>query len=126
MAADQEMPTTARSLLRKLEGWQTDVQYGTFPTEFGGLSAVPDGNGKHSRVSVAETVDGVLLRAMHPDRRAFIALWIRRPGAGWKFDFALRGRRPDEYAPKPINSRELTVYVVHGFADIPQVEPAAA
>lgn len=118
MTVDQSLPPTARVLLRKLEGWRTDVQRGTFPAEFGSLSVKPDGNGKHRRISTTETVDGVLLRAMHSDRRAFIAFWIRRPGASWKFDFALRGRHPGEYAPKPTNSRELAIYIEHGFAGI--------
>lgn len=108
---DLDMPPAARSLLRKLEGWRTDMQHRTFQTSFGGLSAEPDGNGKRKRVSVTEMVDGLLLRAMHPDRRAVIVFWIRRPGCSWKFDFALRDRHADEYAPKPLNSRELSAYV---------------
>lgn len=117
-----ELPPAARSLLRKLEDWRTDLQFDTFATSFGGLSAEPDGNGKRKRVSVTETVDGVLLRAVHADRRAVIAFWIRRPGCNWKFDFALRDRHADEYAPKPLNSRELAAYV--SVADV-ELEVAA-
>lgn len=109
--AEGELPPAARSLLRKLEGWRTDLQFDTFACPFGGLSPEPDGNGKRKRITTVETVDGVLLRAMHADRRAVIVFWLRRPGSGWKFDFALRDRHADEYAPRPINSRELAAYV---------------
>lgn len=114
---DLDIPPAARSLLRKLEDWRTDLQFDTFQTPFGGLSPEPDGNGKRKRISTVETVDGVLLRAMHSDRRAVIVFWLRRPGANWKFDFALRARHPHEYSPRPVNTRQLNAYVIAADAD---------
>lgn len=113
-----DMPASAKSLLRQLEGWSTLVTHATGPCEFGGLSEDTDGEGKRHRVSVTEDVDSVLLRGAHVDGRAFVALWVRRPGEtpagrrkGWTLDLAWRGKRPDEHTPKQITATELKAYV---------------
>lgn len=107
-----ELPTAARSLLRKLDDWSTGVTRASGHLEFGGLSADTDGNGKRHRVSAVETVESVLIRARHADGRAVVALWIRRAGRkGWTLDMAWRGRHEDEYAPRQITARELATYV---------------
>lgn len=106
-----------RTLLRQLDGWSTSASHATGPCEFGGLSEETDGEGKRHRVSVVEDVDSVLLRAAHADGRAFVALWVRRPGTtpagrrkGWSMDLAWRGRRPGEFTPKQITATELKAY----------------
>lgn len=108
-----EMCKPAAGLLKKLAGWPVDVQRNSYPAEFGGLSVEPNGDGKRSRISVIETVDGVLVRAMHVDTRALIAFWIRRPSASWKFEYALRGRdlANDHDCPRRINTRQLAAYI---------------
>lgn len=113
-----DTPTAARTLLRQLEDWSVKTTHATGPCEFGGLSEDTDGEGKRHRVSNVEDVDSVLLRATHVDGRAFVALWIRRPGTtptgkhkGWSLDLAWRGRRPDELTPKQITATELKAYV---------------
>lgn len=111
-----DMPKPATALLRKLEGWSTETTVGSGELAFGGLSEEPNADGKRNRISTVETVDSVLVRAVHVDRRALVAMWIRRPGAGWKFDMAWRGRAPGELAPQQVNSRELAAYVAPTFA----------
>lgn len=110
-----DMPKPATALLRKLEGWSTEVTPGAGEWTFGGLSEEPGADGKRHRVSVLAPTESVLIRAMHVDRRALIVMWLRRvdTGGGWTFDFALRGRdlTNDYDGPKRINSRQLAAYV---------------
>jgi hypothetical protein len=105
-----DAPKAATALVRRLVGWSTALVHGSGQLAFGGLSEDTDGEGKRHRVSSIEDVDSVLVRARHVDGRALVALWIRRPGASWKFDFAWRARHVGESAPSPINSRQLTAY----------------
>lgn len=116
---DPDMPASARALLRQLDDWSTQITHATGPCEFGGLSEDTDGEGKRHRISALEDVDSVLLRGAHVDGRAFVALWIRRPGFtakgrrnGWSLDLAWRGRRSDELTPKQITATQLKEYVV--------------
>lgn len=119
---DSDTPTAARSLLRKLDGWSTQLCHGSGSLEFGGLSVETDGNGKRKRISYFETVDSVLVRARHVDGRALVALWIRRAGQkGWKLDLAWRARHVGELAPREIKARQLTAY-----ATAPDVASALA
>lgn len=78
------IPSAAKTLIKKLEGavhsWSTKITHATGPCEFGGLSEETDGEGKRHRVSVTEQVDSCLIQACHVDGRAFVALWVRRPG----------------------------------------------
>lgn len=115
---NRDIPNPVKTLLRQLEDWSTSVSHATGPCEFGGLSEDTDGDGKRHRVSVTEDVVSVLLRAANADGRAFVALWIRRPGStptgrrkGWTFDLAWRGRRPDELTPKQMTATQLKAYV---------------
>jgi hypothetical protein len=110
--ADMGLPTAARSLLRKLDGWKTFTRPAAGQLEFGSLSVDTDGNGKRHRISLVENVDSVLIRARHTDGRALVAVWIRRESRkGWTLDMAWRGRRADEYAPRQVTARELAAYV---------------
>jgi len=115
-------PRAAAVLLRKLDGWSTQLRTATGQCAFGTLSADTDGNGKRHRVEVLETVDSVLIRARHVDGRALVALWIRRRRApGWTLDLAWRARHHGELAPRPITARQLTAY-----AGAPDPESALA
>jgi hypothetical protein len=116
--AEPEIPTAAKTLLKKLSDWSVKVTHATGRLEFGGLSEETDGEGKRHRVSVPEDVDSCLVQARHVDGRAFVALWVHRHGqctaAGgkkWKLDLAWRGRRPGEWTPKQITATELKAYV---------------
>jgi hypothetical protein len=106
-----ELPAAARTLLRQLDGWSTKVTHATGPCAFGGLSEGTDGNGKRRRIEVVETVESVVVRAAYVDGRALVALWIRRPGKGWKLDLAWRGRHPGDHTPRPLTATELKAYV---------------
>jgi len=68
-AAMTATPRAAAVLLRKLDGWSTQLRTATGQCAFGTLSADTDGNGKRHRVEVLETVDSVLIRARHVDGR---------------------------------------------------------
>jgi hypothetical protein len=106
-----ELPAAAGTLLRKLEGWTTCLTCASGQLAFGGLSKEPGADGKRHRVSTVETVDSVLIKALHADGRGLVVLWIRRPGASWKFDMAWTARRAGQLAPSQVNSRELVAYV---------------
>jgi hypothetical protein len=112
--ASTDLPRATKSLLAQLDGWSVCTSHSSGPLEFGGLSSDTDGNGKRHRVSVTEVVDSVLVRAMRVTPagiQAVVAMWIRRPGAGWKFDLAWRGRHPGELAPQRITATALKAYV---------------
>jgi|GEM_PF-6535599 len=114
-----EIPTAARTLLRRLDGWSvTGPLHATGEMEFGGLSETTDGNGKRTRIKRSEVVDSALIRACHVDGRALVALFVRcgpvskRTGKkGWTLDMAWRGRHPGEHTPKPMTATQLAAYV---------------
>ena len=116
-----DLPTAANTLLKQLRehapAWSiAGPRHATGPCAFGGLSEETDGEGKRKRIERIEQVDSVLIRAVHVDGRALVALWMRRPGKkGWSLDMAWRGRRPDEYAPQRLTATQLKAYV--GAAD---------
>lgn len=113
-----EIPTAAKSLLKKLDDWSVQTNAGVGPCEFGGLSEDTDGEGKRRRVVHVEHVDYFHIVARHVDGRGIAAVWVRRPGEtsvgkrkGWSLDMAWRGKRRDEFAPKQITATELKTYV---------------
>jgi hypothetical protein len=120
---EHETPVAAKGLLKQLDDWSVRVNHSSGPLEFGSLSEDTDGNGKRHRVSVIEVVDSVLVQAVHVDRRAVVAMWIRRPGGGWRLDLAWRGRHAGELAPKQITATGLKTYVAGGLVAMAKLAP---
>lgn len=120
-----ETPRAATALLRQVQDWpMVQVNHARGQLEFGGLSETEDGNGKRKRIELIETVDSVVVRAMHADGRAVVALWMRRiDRGGWSLDMAFRGRLGGELAPKRLSARQLTAFVA---APDPEAALAAA
>ena len=106
-----DTPTAAKTLLRQLaEGWSVaGPTYTSGPCTFTAYGE-PRGDGTRPRLAVTEVVDSVLVRACHVDGRAVVALWIRRPGAGWSLDMAWRARHPSEHTPRRITATQLRAY----------------
>lgn len=77
-------PRAATALLKSLADWvptwSVFTRAANGPCEFGGLSEETNGEGKSHRVVTVENVDSFLIRAVHVDGRAFVALWVHRPG----------------------------------------------
>jgi hypothetical protein len=112
-----DIPTAAKTLLKKLDDWSVQTHQGSGEVEFGGLSEETDGEGKRHRISAMETVDSYLVRATHIDGRAFVAIWMRRATRkGWSLDTCWRGRALHEHAPKQLTATELKAYVAPVFA----------
>jgi hypothetical protein len=123
-AAAHPIPTAVSSLLARLDGWTHTTSHATGPCTFGGLSEETDGDGHHSQIEVVEQVDSVCVRACHPDGRAIVALWVRRPSKGrWTLDTAFRAKHHDEPAPTRIKATALAAYVA---ADGPPPDPRIA
>lgn len=113
-----DAPRAAKALVARLEDWSVHQYASSGTCDFGGLSEDTDGEGKRSRVSNVEPVDSYLVRAVHADGRAFVAVWacrLSRPtksgGRSWSLDTCWRGKNADELAPKQISASELKAYV---------------
>lgn len=113
-----DIPSAAKTLLKKLDGWSVQANPGTGDCEFGGLSEETNGEGKRHRVSSVETVDSYLVRATHVDGRAFVAIWMRRRSVtpagkprGWSLDTCWRARGIHEFTPHQLTATDLAAYV---------------
>lgn len=110
----EELPTAARSLVRRLDatgGWTARVVAGEGAGEFGHLSEERNGDGKRHRVIELIAVESLSVRARHTDGRALVAVWIKRAdGGGWKMDLAFRGRHEGEMVPRQITARQVGAY----------------
>ena len=109
-----EIPAAARTLHRRLieAGWSiAGPRHGSGAWAYSALSETEDGNGKRKRVELVEDVESVLIRACHVDRRAIVAMWVRRPGRGWTLDTCWRGRHDAKHAPSSMTATQLRAYV---------------
>ena len=123
-----DIPVAARTLHRRLvdAGWSiAGPRHGAGEWGYNSLSEVEDGNGRRKRVEVVEQVESVLIRACHVDRRAIVAMWVRRPGRGWALDTCWRGRHDAEHAPSPMTATQLRTYVAapDAHAALAAIEP---
>jgi hypothetical protein len=91
------IPSAAKTLIKQLEGavpsWSTKITHATGPCEFTGYGEYR-GDGTRPQIKVTEQVDSCLIQACHVDGRAFVALWVRRPGLVMPETAAVKKVRP--------------------------------
>ena len=128
---DRELPRSAKSLVKKLEGWSWKAVWGAGERTVKVKGLV---NNRPGLIETRVAVESVSVRAGHVDTRWFVACWVKVGEDTWKFDGAWRRWHDRDWPvglPVALNSREVNTYagsssLPHALAAIVELRGAAA
>lgn len=115
---DVDLPGSAATLAKKLEGWSHKVVGGT-----GERTVKVRGLDAHGRTALIEStvdVEWVFIRAGHVDTRWFVACWVKVGDDRWKFDGAWRRWHGHDWPvglPVALKAREVHAYATADSVD---------